>query len=230
MVTTAGNRYEQALATLFARSNWTLEELAAAEGKKKTWAEQVLRFGKFLNFSATAEIPESMLVGLSERGFRAYWKAADTFGGNERMRFAAVQKAMRETPKETPTVGIKTRPRPHVGEAVVAEYADGKWHTPETITNDIPDATLDEVTRVLESIIKNENHNCRAEKRKYGKGHQYRIFKQDKLVATSELRTKLQPLITELKTEGRKNMTTMDPSEVARLAALLQRLLDEWEQ
>jgi len=223
--TEAAAKRDQAMALLFARSNWTQEELAAKECKSQKWVDFRLRFGRFLNFSTTVLNPESLPTNLTEGRFRKYWEEADKFSGNERMRFAAVQKAMREN-----LAVVKPKQSYSIGKAVVADYADGKWHTPEAIAQAIPDATADGVTSVLEGIKDNNHYKCRAEKRKYGKGHQYRIFKQDKLIATSELETKLQPLINELKEQGRSNMATMAPPEVARLAALLQRLLDGWKQ
>ena len=39
---------DQAMALLFARSNWTQEELAAKEGKSPQWVAQRLRFGQLL--------------------------------------------------------------------------------------------------------------------------------------------------------------------------------------
>jgi hypothetical protein len=45
-----------------------------------------------------------------------------------------------------------------------------------------------------------------------------------------ELTTKLRPIVEGLKTEGKKNMATMVPAEVAMLAARLERLLNEWAE
>jgi hypothetical protein len=45
-----------------------------------------------------------------------------------------------------------------------------------------------------------------------------------------ELTTKLRPIVEGLKAEGKKNMATMVPAEVAMLAARLERLLNEWAE
>jgi hypothetical protein len=55
-------------------------------------------------------------------------------------------------------------------------------------------------------------------------------IQQIKSVSVDELAAKLTPIVTALKIEGRKNMATMAPAQVAYLAARLQRLLDEWTE
>jgi hypothetical protein len=57
---------------------------------------------------------------------------------------------------------------------------------------------------------------------------EYRIFLRKKTVSAIELAKKLDPLIKELKIEGKKSMATMVPANVAMIASLLQRLRDEW--
>ena len=71
-------------------------------------------------------------------------------------------------------------------------------------------------------------HGAKAERKKVGNQIHYRIFKQDKKVSVEELTTKLRPIVEGLKAEGKKNMATMVPAEVAMLAARLERLLNEW--
>lgn len=51
---------------------------------------------------------------------------------------------------------------------------------------------------------------------------------RQRMITCDEVKTKLSPIVKGLKTEGRKNMATMVPAEVARLAVLLQRQIDEW--
>ena len=46
----AGVRWEQQLATLFYRSGWTQEQLAAKEGRPQSRISEMLLFGRFLNF------------------------------------------------------------------------------------------------------------------------------------------------------------------------------------
>ena len=58
----------------------------------------------------------------------------------------------------------------------------------------------------------------------------WRTLKQDKTVSVNELTMKLRPIVEGLKIEGKKNMATMVPAEVAMLAARLERLLNEWAE
>jgi hypothetical protein len=80
-------RWEQKLALLFVRSNWTQEQLAKWEGKSQKWIDQHVRFGRFLTFSTTVLNAENALLKLTEGRFRTYWDATDKCGGNERQRF-----------------------------------------------------------------------------------------------------------------------------------------------
>jgi len=86
----AGARFEQELAKLFYRSGWTQQALAEAEGKKRTWVVQRVRFGWFLDYVATATNPDSLPKDLTEGEFRRYWGRTDKSETNERIRFAAV--------------------------------------------------------------------------------------------------------------------------------------------
>lgn len=90
---TAGDRhglYDQALASLFARSEWTQEELAKEEGKSRPWAVRHLLFGRFLANVPTGTKPKN----LTEWRFRNYWERTDPSERNERIRFSAVEKLM----------------------------------------------------------------------------------------------------------------------------------------
>ncbi len=55
----AAVRWEQALAVLFARSNWTQEQLAKKEGKNQSWVARQLLFGRFLSFMPMGINPEN---------------------------------------------------------------------------------------------------------------------------------------------------------------------------
>jgi len=74
------------------------------------------------------------------------------------------------------------------------------------------------------------SYGAKAEWKRVGKERHYRIFKQDKTVSVEELITKLRPIVEGLKVEGKKNMATMVPAEVAMLAARLEHLLNEWAE
>jgi hypothetical protein len=73
-------------------------------------------------------------------------------------------------------------------------------------------------------------YGARAEKKKVGSECHFRIFKLDKSVSVEVLTTKLRPIVEGLKAEGKKNMATMVPAEVAMLAARLEHLLNEWAE
>ncbi len=85
---------DQALAGLFYRSGWTQQELAEVEGKSGTWMSDRLRFRRFLEFSASAELLKPLPKNLTEGNFRGYWKRTDKTETNERIRFRAVQRLM----------------------------------------------------------------------------------------------------------------------------------------
>ena len=86
------------------------------------------------------------------------------------------------------------------------------------------------VARVIHLIQTSHKHRAKVETKRVGKQIHYRIFKQDKTVSVEELTTKLRPIVEGLKAEGKKNMATMVPAEVAMLAARLERLLNEWAE
>jgi hypothetical protein len=90
----AAAKRDQALAKLFYRSGWTLEELEKKEGLGKSRMEQCVRFGRFLDFSTMVEFPKNF----TERRFRAYWQKTDPKATNERIRFKAVLKQIEDAP------------------------------------------------------------------------------------------------------------------------------------
>jgi hypothetical protein len=81
-------KWDQQLATLFIRSAWTQEQLAAKEGCKPRIIAYRLCFGRFLNDCTNVQFPKN----LTEGKFRDYWSRTE--GGNDRQRFAEVQKLM----------------------------------------------------------------------------------------------------------------------------------------
>ena len=87
-----------------------------------------------------------------------------------------------------------------------------------------------DVHSVLRTMCWRPAHGAKAERKKVCNQIHYRIFKQDKKVSVEELTTKLRPIVEGLKAEGKKNMATMVPAEVAMLAARLERLLNEWAE
>src|SRR5262249_11521558 len=104
-----------------------------------------------------------------------------------------------------------------------------KWRTASEIADR---AGIDEcdVGRVIHNIQGSHQHRAKVEIRKVGGEKCYRIFEKDKTVSMEELTTKLRPIVEGLKAEGKKNMATMVPAEVAMLAERLERLLNEWAE
>jgi hypothetical protein len=118
---------------------------------------------------------------------------------------------------------------PRVGRDMVAKLRAGKWYSAKTVAEDAG-VTERDVHSVLRTMCWRPQHGARAERKKVGNEIHYRIFKQDKKVSAEELTTKLRPIVEGLKIEGKKNMATMVPAEVAMLAAKLERLLNEWAE
>jgi hypothetical protein len=117
----------------------------------------------------------------------------------------------------------------NVGRSIVAKCRAGRWHTASHMAEQAGVAS-DDVHRVMGMMCKYPTHGAQAEKKKVGSEYHYRIFKQNKTVSVEELTTKLRPIVEGLKIEGKKNMATMVPAEVAMLAARLERLLNEWAE
>ena len=211
---------DQAMALLFHRSGWTQEQLAAKERMSQPWVVYRLRFGRFLNFIATATNSEFPLKDLTERGFREYWARTDRSETNERKRFTEVLRLIEDGP-------ATRRRRSPIGKPIVQKFADGKWHKPETVARTINHAE-DHVATTLEQMRMCQTYGAKCERRHVGKGFEYRIYKQEKMISSSELVEKLTPIIKDLKAEGRKNMATMSPATVGYLAGMLEKLVDEW--
>lgn len=116
-----------------------------------------------------------------------------------------------------------------VGRAIVAKCRHGKWQPLSEIAAGAGVSERD-ANAVLETMCWRQSYGAKAEWKRIGKERHYRIFKQDKTVSVEELTTKLRPIVEGLKAEGKKNMATMVPAEVAMLAARLEHLLNEWAE
>lgn len=121
------------------------------------------------------------------------------------------------------------RQRSSVGRELKEQFADGKWHRLSNIAKTM-DRDEDRVRRTLDSMLKNQTFGLKAEKKKVGQYLEYRIFRLDKTVGSTELIEKLTPILKGLEAEGAKNMATMSPGTVAYLAGQLRRLLEEWAE
>ena len=113
--------------------------------------------------------------------------------------------------------------------SVIKKCNGDKWRTASEIAarTGLPEC---QVARVIHNIQTSHQHRATVETKRVGKQTQYRSFKKDKTVSVHELTTKLRPIVEGLKAEGKKNMATMVPAEVAMLAARLERLLNEWAE
>jgi hypothetical protein len=138
-------------------------------------------------------------------------------------RFHAMAESTERRPARKPPMS------PKVGRDMIAKLRSAKWYSAKTVAEDAG-ITERDVHSVLRTMCWRPAHGAKAERKKVGNQIQYRIFKQDKGVSVEELTTKLRPIVEGLKAEGKKNMATMVPAEVAMLAARLERLLNEWAE
>lgn len=221
--TLAAIRWEQDLAVLFWRSQWTQHELAAKEGKPQPYITRLVRFGRFLNFMPTGINIETAPNNLSERRFRDYWDQT-TKGDDERDRFRAVIELMQSD------ICVKKPRRSYIGHKVKAQLADGQWRTLEEIA-EVIEEPVDHVADMLDTMRKFETYGCKAEKKKVGTDQVFRIFKIDnRAVSIAELVEKLSPILKGLDAESKKTIVTMAPANVAILAHKLRKLLKEWSE
>jgi hypothetical protein len=236
----AGTRWEQELARLFSRSGWTHERLAKREGYGRATISRLLVFGEFLAFSANVKPltnAGNWLDGLTAERFHTYWRRTGAGTGHRastlhhRERFLRVVRMMEAECHEWVKQGRhrKYPPLPPDTTAnIIKKCGDGKWRSPAQIASK---AGLDpeNVGRVVH-LVQHHKHLAKTESKKVGKEIHYRIFKQDKTVSIDELTEKLAPIIKGLEVEGKKHSAQRVEAEIARLAALLKRLLNEWAE
>ena len=213
--------FDQTLATLFYRSGWMQEQLATAEGKSTFWISKRLLFGRFLGFLSVDKIPRN----LTEWRFRGYWERTDK-DSNERIRFRDVARLM----EQELTLSKPTLKKPKIADAIKATCAGGAWHRLSTITTHVQavvkEATEDDVDAVLKVMVQTGSYNVFCEKKK-GRA-EYRIVLGGKAkIDLITFKHELGPILEGLKAEGRKNMATMSPGTVARLAWQLECLIDK---
>jgi len=213
---------DQAWAVLFYKSGWTQQKLADKEGKDQSYIARRLLFGRFLQYMPIGIKAESLPKNLTEGRFRALWEQTDKDLPKEEYRFRDVLKLLQSE-------AIMAPRRPPIGKKIRDSFADGKWHSLTTISEKL-DADLDHVRDTLDGVKKNQNYDCRAEKKGTGAKASYRIFKLDRAISSTELLTKLTPIVEGLEEQGRKNMATMSPATVAVLAGKLRNLLNEWSE
>jgi hypothetical protein len=213
----AGALRDQALAALYWRSGWTQEELAEVEGCAQQTITRRLLFGRFLVFTPSGSNPRN----LTDRRFRSYWER--TSGTNERQRFAEVARLIEEDLR----VGKPPTPHKALGAAIMAEFADGKWHNDATIKANF-EAPPEHVDAVLDGMRTKGNYGAQCERRAYGKSHQYRIVKGGgKRIDAAVLTQELRPLLDGLYAEGKKNAAHISGAAVQILAGRIEKLIEQ---
>lgn len=225
----AGAKREQALAILFERSHWTQEELAKKEGKSQAYISRLLRFGGFINIMPMGIIPETVKNSLNERKFRTFWDQTDKLDGDEAARFTEVARLIAED-AATKELMLRKPLRPPISPKIVEQFADGAWHHLKTIAEAVAEGDEEHVTMAMQNMMKAGGvAGGHAERRKYGKSYQFRIFPTtDKKVSATEIHTKLGPILKRLEIESKKNMATMDIGAVKLIFFDLKKLVDGW--
>lgn len=211
---------EQALASLYRRSGWTQEELAEKEKLAASHMAKKLRFGRFLEICSSGTIPRN----LSERRFRSYWERTDKSERNERIRFKAVQELMQEE------ITLRKPRNSTLTKLILDRFADGKRHALATIVAAC-EAPAEEVENTLGYFGRtNNSYGVVMEKTPYGTSYKVRLVRPTKNrdARTSALLQDLGPIIEQLEAEGKKNMATASPAQVAMLTHKLKAILDKW--
>jgi len=211
---------DQELAKLFYQSGWTQERLAAKEGKSRRYVAYRLCFGRFLHFGTDCAKWRKPPKNLTEGRFRRYFEQTDK-KAKEQIRFASVMSAM-----ESDFVVSGGRWDLEISKRLLEKYADGKWHSVETMSKGI-NADPHELRVRLKNMQQYGSGGVFCESRKAGKGRQFRIVKGGKKkVIVEVLRKEAEPILKALEAEGKKNMATMSPPTVLTLVHQLKKLLD----
>jgi hypothetical protein len=155
-------------------------------------------------------------ANLTERRFRALWEQTSKSPKDE-IRFHEVLKLMQSG---------SIISRPNIGKEIKERFADGKWHTVDTIAGSLeldPQHVADTLRTMLAGA-----YGCKAERKEHSSKPTYRIFKSDRMLSASEVIEKLTPIVERLRFQGKASAATASPASVAILAHELQKLLDEW--
>jgi predicted transcriptional regulator len=158
----------QAFARLYAQSGWTQQALAEVEHMAQSRIHQLLTFGQFLIITIGDNVTD-----ISERRFRALWERTDKAAGDT-ARFAAVAAMLTDAQSATP---VNARA---LGKAIVAQFADRKWHSLSEIAQAL-DVDRASVQPLLDRMVHTGAFQTFAEKRPAAKGsYAYRIVKGGK--------------------------------------------------
>jgi hypothetical protein len=208
---------DQALAMLFYRSGWTQERLAEKEGKGQTWVVQRLRFGRFLNFIATAINLESVPSGLTEGSFRALWDKTEKMP-RERDRFVAVLDLLKNPPPQ----------RKQVTKKVKAKLADGKWRSLDEMADEIEESP-ETIKDTVQNIKDQKLAGLIVERKKVAGNIQVRVTEGGKLFDGKAYKAKFKPLIRKLHDQAKGHMAHWSPAIVLNVLSEMEKLLDEWD-
>lgn len=226
----ASAHFDQALAELFVRSNWTQERLAEVEKQSRIWVTCHLRFGAFLEFVTPVTNPEFAHVcdTLTEGKFRGYWEQTADLGNYPKPRFAAVQQAL------IVNHAHKNQPK-DLGRAI-AQLADGQWHYEKTIIAHVQKvcAALDtpipvtdtDVLAVLGGILKFGWHGVTAEKQKGAKGYRYRFVPKRRTMDADRFLHEVEPLFAELEDQVTRPLALQSLTRVKELMHLIRELAE----
>ena len=185
----AGGRRAQALARLYAESEWTQEALAEKEQMQRRRIAYLLIYGKFLLGTNS-----SKAAGCSEWNFRVLWNRTDkTMPHHER--FAAVDTMLEE--EEAPM-------RPELkglGKKLVAQFTDGKYHRAKDIANAL-DVPMEAVRGICDRIVSQGAFQTFGERRpappKDG-SYAYRFVKGGKKkIDVAVLSSEVQPVLDDM--------------------------------
>lgn len=222
------------LADLFATSNWTQEELAEKEGVKRNYISYRLCFGRFLQIVTTGDnfqIP----VNLTERQFRKCWSETSDDKNNDELRFDKVAEMIKEksTKDKNGNYVIKKQKLDLPAgwqDAIIDKFADGKWHSKETIAKSL-DIDPEQIAKAIGSMKRSKKWQMHQyEERPYRKTRQYRIVKGSGVqVDYRTLCEELEPILKQLEKHGKSNLANMaPPAVVGELAMDIRNLLDKF--
>jgi hypothetical protein len=116
-----------------------------------------------------------------------------------------------------------------IGKQIKAQFCDGKWHSVETIAA-ATGASVENVWTVLNGMWLHGYHKTKADRKKVGAEHHFRLSPKEKQISVHELIEKLTPILKELEVQGRANAATMSPPTVRIMTAKIQKLLKEWAE
>lgn len=221
----ASSRFDQSLVKLFHRSGWTQEQLAQAEGVSQQHIQRKLVFARFLAFSENTppgvnpETPDlkAKLATLTEKRFREYyWSRTDKAEQNERIRFRQVVRAMTEPP------------RPSIRKPLLDQFGDGQWHKPATMARHLGTDEPHVIETLRQMAHADHATKAKVEKRRAGKGFEYRTWKLERSVGTDEIAAKLTPIADVLRQQARKAPGTVSNATVMEQAGVLLKLIEAW--